>query len=57
MHAPARTVYEKVRNRRTLVSQACVIAYDVREDGARGLLGLDVGWLKMFKSLNACRHH
>lgn len=27
---------------RTVVSQACVIAYGVREDGARELIGLDV---------------
>lgn len=35
-------VYEKVRIDRTVVSQACVIAYGVREDGTRELLGLDV---------------
>jgi putative transposase len=35
-------VYEKVRIGRTVVSQACVIAYGVREDGTRELLGLDV---------------
>lgn len=34
--------YEKVRIGRTVVSQACVIAYGVREDGTRELLGLDV---------------
>ena len=32
-------VYEKVRIGRTVVSQACVIAYGVREDGTRELLG------------------
>jgi len=35
-------VYEKVRIGRTVVSQACVIAYGVREDGTRELIGLDV---------------
>jgi len=35
-------IYEKVRIHRTVVSQACVIAYGVREDGNRELLGLDV---------------
>jgi putative transposase len=35
-------VYEKVRIHRTVVSQACVIAYGVREDGTRELLGVDV---------------
>ena len=35
-------VYEKVRIGRAVVSQACVIAYGVREDGTRELLGLDV---------------
>lgn len=35
-------VYEKVRIGHTVVSQACVIAYGVREDGTRELLGLDV---------------
>jgi putative transposase len=35
-------IYEKVRIGRTVVSQACVIAYGVREDGTRELLGLDV---------------
>jgi len=27
---------------RTVVSQACVIAYGVREDGERELIGLDI---------------
>jgi putative transposase len=35
-------IYEKVRINRTVVSQACVVAYGVREDGIRELLGLDV---------------
>jgi putative transposase len=35
-------IYEKVRINRTVVSQACVVAYGVREDGVRELLGLDV---------------
>lgn len=35
-------IYEKVRIHRTVVSQAAVIAYGVREDGNRELLGLDV---------------
>lgn len=35
-------VYEKVRIHRTVLSQACVIAYGVREDGRRELLGIDV---------------
>jgi transposase-like protein len=35
-------VYEKVRIERTVLSQAVVIAYGVREDGIRELLGLDV---------------
>jgi putative transposase len=35
-------VYEKVRIHRTVVSQACVIAYGVREGGTRELLGVDV---------------
>src|SRR5271163_4400194 len=33
-------VYEKVRIHRTVLSQACVIAYGVREDGQRELLGI-----------------
>jgi putative transposase len=35
-------VYEKVRIGRTVQSQACVIAYGVREDGVRELIGLDI---------------
>lgn len=35
-------VYEKVRIHRTVESQACVIAYGVREDGRRELIGLDI---------------
>lgn len=35
-------IYEKVRIHRTVVSQAAVIAYGVREDGNRDLLGMDV---------------
>jgi putative transposase len=35
-------VYEKIRIYRTVQSQACVIAYGVREDGDRELIGLDV---------------
>lgn len=35
-------VYEKIRIHRTVQSQACVIAYGVREDGVRELIGLDV---------------
>jgi putative transposase len=35
-------VFEKMRIDRTVVSQACVIAYGVREDGVRELIGLDV---------------
>ena len=35
-------IYEKVRIERTVMSQAVVIAYGVREDGIRELLGLDV---------------
>lgn len=35
-------VFEKMRIGRTVMSQACVIAYGVREDGARELIGLDV---------------
>jgi putative transposase len=30
-------IYEKMRIGRTVISQACVVAYGVREDGARGL--------------------
>ena len=35
-------VFEKMRIGRTVVSQACVIAYGVREDGVRELIGLDI---------------
>jgi putative transposase len=35
-------VYEKMRIGRTVISQACVVAYGVREDGARELIGLDI---------------
>ncbi len=35
-------VFEKMRIGRTVMSQACVIAYGVREDGSRELIGLDV---------------
>jgi len=35
-------VFEKMRIGRTVVSQACVIAYGVREDGERELIGLDI---------------
>ena len=35
-------VYEKIRIDRTIESQAAVVAYGVREDGIRELLGLDV---------------
>jgi putative transposase len=35
-------IFEKVRIDRVVRSQACVIAYGVREDGTRELLGLDV---------------
>jgi putative transposase len=35
-------VYEKIRIDRTIASQAVVVAYGVREDGVRELLGLDV---------------
>jgi transposase-like protein len=35
-------VYEKIRIYRTVQSQACVIAYGVRENGERELIGLDV---------------
>jgi putative transposase len=35
-------VFEKMRIGRTIVSQACVIAYGVREDGVRELIGLDI---------------
>lgn len=35
-------VYEKIRIDRTIESQAVVVAYGVREDGVRELLGLDI---------------
>jgi putative transposase len=51
-------IFEKVRIHRTVVSQACVVAYGVREDGARELLGLDVvdteseeSWTTFLRSL------
>jgi putative transposase len=51
-------VYEKVRINRTIQSQACVIAYGVREDGGRELIGLDVvdtesyeSWLTFMRGL------
>lgn len=51
-------VYEKMRVHCTVQSQACVIAYGVREDGVRELIGLDVvdtesyeSWLTFMRSL------
>jgi putative transposase len=51
-------VFEKIRIHRTVQSQACVIAYGVREDGVRDLLGLDVvdteseeSWTTFLRSL------
>jgi len=51
-------IYEKVRIHRTVVSQAVVIAYGVREDGNRDLLGMDVvdteseeSWTTFLRSL------
>jgi putative transposase len=51
-------LYEKVRINRTVQSQACVIAYGVREDGGRELIGLDVvdtesyeSWLTFMRGL------
>ena len=43
---------------RTIVSQACVVAYGVRQDGARELIGLDIvdtesepSWTTFLRSL------
>jgi putative transposase len=51
-------VYEKMRIGRTIVSQACVVAYGVRQDGARDLIGLDIvdtesdpSWTTFLRSL------
>jgi len=51
-------VYEKMRIGRTIVSQACVVAYGVRQDGARDLIGLDIvdtesepSWATFLRSL------
>jgi putative transposase len=53
-------VYEKMRIYRTVQSQACVIAYGIREDGIRELIGLDVvnteseeSWTTFLRSLTA----
>jgi transposase-like protein len=51
-------VYEKMRIGRTIVSQACVVAYGVRESGDRDLIGLDIvdtesepSWATFLRSL------
>jgi putative transposase len=51
-------VYHKVRIHRTVQSQAVVIAYGIREDGVRELIGLDVvdtesyeSWLTFMRGL------
>lgn len=51
-------IWEKARINRTVQSQACVIAYGVREDGTRELIGTDIvdtesyeSWLTFMRSL------